>query len=1038
MPSQGEAPLTVTLDASHSSDPDGTIAQYDWTVNGQPISLSTDTTNFSVDNASVETVGGATVTKKTVTIVFKTTGDYIIGLTVTDNNGLTDQTQRTVKVSSPNQPPKANFTASPTEGIAPLTVTLDFSGSVDPDGKIVQYDWSVNGQPISPTSATTDTKTMRFDTAGTYTIVLKVTDNDGLTAQTKKTIKVEECTYQINPTSRSHDSSADSDSVNVSAPTGCNWTANSNTSWATITSGSHGQSSDIVRYSVMDNLSTESRDGTLTIAGRTFALEQAGSIPPTNPHTLILTNREKLAQLYGPTDADRIISKLNDLASHADVQGLVIPVENDATVAAAIARRGNNYDDKNKANTVAEAIKQLILNQWHTHLEHVVIAGDDRVVPFYRLKDGTSTPDTWTLTDDFYTDRVPTNCSGCANPETYIADIASGRLIETPSQMIDVIDTFLADNTLNIDDAAVTGYDFIQDGAQAHCNTLQSAGIFADCALIGEHWTSRDFNRDILNTYHDVTSINGHANHKFFGTPSGYVYADDFSDTSTDFAGTLFYTVGCHSGQNVSDELDLPESLAILRANYIANTGYGWGYTGGIGLSEELMWNLTKELVKPETTLGKALINAKQQYFADNPAFDAYDEKIVTESTLYGLPMYQVNSSATPPAIGITTTQRGEIQENGLQKTSYAYTWARTTPAAVSGKTFYSLNGRTAGDEGEPILPKFTNEVSHTGKVLQGVVFRGGSYTTVDTAPPLQRFKTTTGHLSPERTFNAPGWYPSIFFTPHTVQLNAVRKETLVATAGQYNPNVSQQRLFDNMDFDIYHSANANDQTVPTVYLTDSRLSGNTAKVTVTTSDASGIKEVVVAYTDGEGTWNSANLTDSGETWTGQFAANANTEFFIQSVDNVGNVAINDQDGAYFKLDGFGQDAFTAQIQFQDLKAFYNIGETVTVNVAEKSGLGSRSQSVDFWVAIQLPTGDLLFKTTSPIFPFSPEPQLLKSSVPTQETTHAILEFRVPPGMGGEYTLYALYVAERKNPLADGLEAVSRSNLAMQTIRLAD
>ena len=40
--------------------------------------------------------------------------------------------------------------------------------------------------------------------------------------------------------------------------------------------------------------------------------------------------------------------------------------------------------------------------------------------------------------------------------------------------------------------------------------------------------------------------------------------------------------------------------------------------------------------------------------------------------------------------------------------------------------------------------------------------------------------------------------------------------------------------------------------------------------------------------------------------------------------------------------------------------------------------------------------------------------------------------------MGGEYTLYALYVAERKNPLAEGLEAVSRSNLAMQTIRLAD
>ncbi|RKZ82536.1 MAG: hypothetical protein DRR19_20505 [Candidatus Parabeggiatoa sp. nov. 1] len=796
-------------------------------------------------------------------------------------------------------PPNACFEATPTEGTAPLTVTLEPSCSDDSDGTVVQYDWSIDGQPISLANAATDTKTISFDTAGTFTIVLKVTDNDGLTAQTQGTVQVEGCTSQINPTSRSHDSSADSGSVDVNASTDCNWTAKSNTSWATITAGSNGQGNDIVMYSVMGNPSTQSRSGTLTIAGWDFTLNQAGIIPPTNPHTLILTNHEKLAELYGATDADKIISKLNELATHSDVQGLVIPVENDATVAAAIAKRGNNYDDETQTNAVAETIKQLILNQWNANLENVVIVGDDRVVPFYRLTDGTSTPDTWTLTDDFYTDRVPTSCSGCANPEAYIADIASGRLIETPSQMIDVIDTFLADNTLNIDDAAVTGYDFVQDGAQAQCNLLQSAGLFTDCALIGEHWTSDDFNRDILNTYHDVTSINGQAHYDLFGAPSGYLYADDFSGTSTDFAGTLFYTLGCHAGQNVPDELDLPESLAILRANYIANTGYGWGYTGGIGLSEELMWNLTNELLQPKMTLGKALINAKQQYFADNPAFGPYDEKIMTESTLYGLPMYQVQSSATPPAIGI---QRDKSQGNDAQKTRYTYTWAKTTPVTVSEKTFYSLNGKVAGNEGEPILPKFTNDVSRTDQILQGVVFRGGSYTTVDAAPPLQSFKTTTGYLSPDRTFNAPGWYPSIFFTPHTVQLNAMRKEMLVVTAGQYHSKMAQQRLFDDMVFYVYYSASASsDWTVPTVSLTDSRLSGDTATVTVTTSDASGIKEVVVAYTDGKGTWKSVNLTGSDETWTGEFAATADTEFFIQSVDKIGNVAVNDNDGQYFK-----------------------------------------------------------------------------------------------------------------------------------------
>ncbi len=634
-----------------------------------------------------------------------------------------------------------------------------------------------------------------------------------------------------------------------------------------------------------------------------------------NSHTLILTNHEKLAQLYSPTEADKVVSKLNELANYPDVKGLVIQVENDSTVAATYAARGNDYDNKNQANAVADAIKQLILYQWNDNLENVVIVGDDRVMPFYRIKDGTDTPDTWTLTDDFYTDRKPSNCPGCANlkREIYIPDIASGRLIESPSQIIGVVDTFLADDTLNINDAAVTGYDSFADGAQAHCNTLRVADIYSNCTLIGESWTSSNFKEQILNTYHDITSINNHAAYNLFGTPKGIVYAKDFVNTSIDFSRTLFYTMGCHSGQNVSNELDLPESLAILRANYIANTGYGWGTKIGVGLSEELMWNLTKELVKSQRTLGKALMEAKIQYFAGghpdrldpyHPDWKLYDEKIVAESTLYGLPMYKINSSVTPLASAIATGQTQTTQENGLQKDSYAYTWAKTTAVVTaSDDSFYSLDGAITGGDGEPILPKLAQDVSNPEKALHGMVFRGGSYTIVNAAPPLQRYQTTTGYISPERTFTAPNWYPSTFFTPNTVQLDRGRKDMLVATAGQYNPNVGQQRIFDNMDFDFYYHAQANDWTEPTVYLTNSSLNANTAIVTVTTSDASAIKEVVVAYTDGKNTWNSINLTNGGETWSGNFAANANTEFFIQSVDNAGNVAINDNEGKYFKSD---------------------------------------------------------------------------------------------------------------------------------------
>jgi len=96
--------------------------------------------------------------------------------------------------TSSNQPPIAAFKVSPQQGQPPLTVTLDAGDSSDPDGTIVTYDWSVNGQPTSPDSGVTNSniREMTFNTAGTYTIELTVTDNDGLTDEAQKTVKVDE------------------------------------------------------------------------------------------------------------------------------------------------------------------------------------------------------------------------------------------------------------------------------------------------------------------------------------------------------------------------------------------------------------------------------------------------------------------------------------------------------------------------------------------------------------------------------------------------------------------------------------------------------------------------------------------------------------------------------------------------------------------------------------------------------------------------------------------------------------------------------
>ncbi len=87
------------------------------------------------------------------------------------------------------------------------------------------------------------------------------------------------CSYSINPTSQSFPSSGGSGSVNVTTQGGCAWTATSNASWITIISGASGTGNGTVNYSVAADSGAGFRTGALTIAGRTFTVQQ-GAPPP--------------------------------------------------------------------------------------------------------------------------------------------------------------------------------------------------------------------------------------------------------------------------------------------------------------------------------------------------------------------------------------------------------------------------------------------------------------------------------------------------------------------------------------------------------------------------------------------------------------------------------------------------------------------------------------------------------------------------------------------------------------------------------------
>lgn len=124
--------------------------------------------------------GSAQVTGREASHTYETTGDYTITLTVRDSNGLLDSTTREVSVLGPNTPPVAAFSAE-TNG---LSVTVDGSGSDDPDGELASYSWDWG----DGTTSTGLTSAHTYSEAGEHTVTLTVTDDRGATAEATRTV----------------------------------------------------------------------------------------------------------------------------------------------------------------------------------------------------------------------------------------------------------------------------------------------------------------------------------------------------------------------------------------------------------------------------------------------------------------------------------------------------------------------------------------------------------------------------------------------------------------------------------------------------------------------------------------------------------------------------------------------------------------------------------------------------------------------------------------------------------------------------------
>jgi len=160
VPSAGDAPLAVLLDASSSRDKGGIVVAYSW-----------------------EFGDGETGSGETATHVYTSPGLYTVNLCVCDNLGGEDTASDGVCVY---EPLSASFSAEPLYGKAPLGVDFDAACSFDPSGEDIVFLWDF-GDGVTGSGVTTR---HTYYSPGVYHVVLTVENESGKTATATQSIAV--------------------------------------------------------------------------------------------------------------------------------------------------------------------------------------------------------------------------------------------------------------------------------------------------------------------------------------------------------------------------------------------------------------------------------------------------------------------------------------------------------------------------------------------------------------------------------------------------------------------------------------------------------------------------------------------------------------------------------------------------------------------------------------------------------------------------------------------------------------------------------
>ncbi|MGA7760020.1 MAG: hypothetical protein WCA57_19425, partial [Ilumatobacteraceae bacterium] len=689
--------------------------------------------------------------------------------------------------------------------------------------------------------------------------------------------------------------------------------------------------------------------------------------------TLILLNERRLEQVYGRTEreavraaADRLVAAAGADAS-LGITPVVVPVDAYESVQQAYDAWDSDEGscDPSAANGVVAAINESIIDPVREQLDHVTILGTDEIIPMARLADKTSIANEYDYRNEFDGDLTGANVNGrnaftstmwessilsdepygdaaarsLGDRFLYVTDIALGRVVETPGEIVDALDTFVRfDGNLDIDTATVLGYDFLADGSEAIADVLDDTlpvddelALGPDPLTPGDGWTA-DRATEKLRDVRDASaralvSLNAHFDH-YRALPAIGDKVPGFDDnliaqTVRDELGldslerSLIFSMGCHSGLSVSDvtigrtSSDWAQTLGQQGSLYVGNTGFGYGDTETVAYTEQLMLLFAQQVTAPleredgsSTTVGQALAWAKNKFVAELQTFSVYDEKAVMESTFYGLPFYRVGGigDELPPIPDAPTTET-EPDATGTPSVQATLDTEITNDVNDGDRGRYFSNTDADGNElviiapGRPVQPKAVADISvvdasGTGlaEVARGAIVLDQVSEYVVNPDPVIATPVFDEALSQQEPVLTSGVFPARPTRITTSTGPGGERQQLVLATGQYDVETGVQRLDDDIDVVVYYaptqgSGASNDFTPPTVTNVTSSISGGSLSVSLnagTTTDVVDRVYVLVAESPGSGApvdWRGLDLarTPGTNRWTGSLALTPGT-----------------------------------------------------------------------------------------------------------------------------------------------------------------